>query len=386
MKKVLMVATVPSMIGQFNMDNIQILIELGYEVHVACNFKDRSIWPQNRINEFVGQLKNLEIVYHQIEFSRSPKNVKLIRKSFCQMNLMVKEEQFEFVHCHTPMAGAISRLACYKNNIRVIYTAHGFHFYKGAPLRNWLVYYPIEKVLSQWTDVLITINQEDYQRAKEKFHAKKTVYVPGVGVDIEKICKESVDVEKKKKELGVRQDEIMLLSVGELNENKNHSAVIKALGEIKRQDEKCAGRLRYFIAGKGEQQDKLMEIANSLGVNLHLLGFRNDVPRLLKVADIFLLPSIREGLNVSLMEAMVSKLPIVCSRIRGNTDLVEEGKGGFLFEPMEENDILDKLKKITKMPQKEFCNFGEYNFQKIQKFSSKAVKKKMHSIYSGFSK
>lgn len=384
MKKILIVATVPSMIGQFNMNNIQILKSLAYEVHVACNFRDRSIWPENRIKEFIEKLKELEVNYHQIEFSRSPKDIRRIWKSFYQMNLLISSKEFDLVHCHTPMAGVISRILCHKRSIEVIYTAHGFHFYNGAPLKNWLVYYPIEKTLSRWTDILITINREDYKRAEKKFHAKKTEYVSGVGLDIEMLSSRQVNVEEKRRELGINRDEIMLISVGELNKNKNHVAVIKALGEIKKSD-KNIEHVHYFIAGKGELQNVLMELAEKKGIKLHLLGFRNDVPELLKVADIFILPSIREGLNVSLMEAMACKLPIVCSRIRGNTDLVTEGKGGFLFTPTNQDDIKDKLEELIKMPVEERRGFGEYNFQKIQKFSSKVVERKMRDIYGSFS-
>lgn len=384
MKKVLMIATVPSMIGQFNMNNIRLLKDMGYEVHVACNFRDRSIWPEERIKEFVKLLNTLKVECHQIDFGRSPKSVKKIQKSMYQMSSLMEKETFDFVHCHTPMAGVISRLLCYKKGIKVIYTAHGFHFYKGAPKINWLIYYPIEKLLSCWTDILITINREDFKRAKKKFYAKRTVYIPGVGIDIEKYRNEWTDSKRKREELEIRSDDIMLLSVGELNENKNHKAVIEALGKIRRSNKNSADNLHYFIAGKGELKNRLMELAEREGINLHLLGFRNDVPELLNAADIFILPSIREGLNVSLMEAMACKLPIACSRIRGNVDLVAEEKGGFLFEPLKQSDIIEKLERLIKMSAKERYGFGEYNYQKIQKFRCEEVDIKMHNIYGEF--
>lgn len=384
MKKILVVATVPSMIGQFNMNNIQILKNLGYEVHVACNFRDRSVWTVNRVKRFVGQLEDLKVEYHQIDFSRSPNNIRLIQKSFCQMNLLVMSKKFDVIHCHTPLAGVISRVLCHKNGIKVVYTAHGFHFYCGAPLKNWLIYYPVEKILSRWTDILITINREDYKRARKKFYAQKTIYIPGTGIYIKGLNERQISIEEKRRELGISCDEIMLLSVGELNENKNHRAVIEALGEIKKSDKKYIEYLHYFIAGKGEQQDALIELADKQGIKLHLLGFRDDVPEILKMTDIFILPSIREGLNVSLMEAMACKLPVICSRIRGNTDLITGGKGGFLFVPTKKNDIKNKLEKMIEMSAEERRSFGEYNFQKIQKFSDREVEKKMYSIYKSF--
>ena len=224
-----MVASVTSMIGSFNMNNIKILKDMDYEVHVACNFKDTSVWPEERTRECVKELMHLDVKCHQIEFSRSPADIKRTIKSFAMFNRLVKEHDFDFVHCHTPLTSAIVRVVCHQHNIKVIYTAHGFHFYKGAPLRNWIIYYPIEKILSQWTDVLITINQEDYMRAQEMFYARKTVYVPGVGIDTKKFAPSLSGRERIRHELNISDDRIVLLSVGELNANKNHEAVIRAV-------------------------------------------------------------------------------------------------------------------------------------------------------------
>lgn len=296
MKKMLMTAAVPSMIGQFNMNNIIILLDMGYEVHVACNFRDYSYWPKKRIKEFVEELKKLGVKYHQIEYSRSPKEIIKIRRSFRQLDKLLKVENYAFVHCHTPMAGAISRICCHRNGVKVIYTAHGFHFYKEAPIQNWLIYYPIEKLLSCWTDVLITITKEDYRRAKKDLYSRKTVYIPGVGVCTRKFYNIKLDRKKKRNEIGILPDDFMILSVGELNQNKNHKKVVEALSMIK--DCNC----HYFIAGQGILEQELKEEGRRYGIHLHLLGYRDDIPELLNCADLFVLPSIREGLNVSLME------------------------------------------------------------------------------------
>lgn len=386
MKKMLMVATVPSMIGQFNMSNIYILLDMGYEVHVACNFHDRSIWSEDRIKNLINKLNDIGVRYHQIEFSRSPKDIGKIYKSLSQMGLLMNRFKFEFIHCHTPIASVISRICCHRSNVRVIYTVHGFHFYHGAPLKNWLLYYPVEKVLSKWTDILITINKEDYERAEKKFHPGKIAYVPGAGVDLEKFESDVIDSSEKRKELGIEPDDIMLLSVGELNNNKNHKVIIEALCRLKESEMEYVDHLHYFIAGKGEMQAKLIELAEEKRIKLHLLGFRNDVPELLKAADIFILPSFREGLNVSLMEAMACRIPVACSRIRGNTDLILEGKGGFLFDPKEKEEIEDKLERLIRMSKDELYNLGEYNFRTVQKFCSGVVERKMRNIYKSVSK
>ena len=379
MKKMLMTASVPSMIGQFNMNNIHILLEMGYEVHVACNFRDFSYWPRERIREFLIQLKKLGVHYHQIGFSRSPKNIRMIRQSFRQMDKLLNCQMFEFVHCHTPMAGVVSRVCCHKNKVKVLYTAHGFHFYDGAPIWNWAVYYPIEKILSRWTDLLIAINREDYRRAKRKFHAGMTVYVPGIGLDTKKFERVTVDRNRKRAELGIEPDEIVLLSVGELNKNKNHRVVIEALGGM---DARVSRRFHYCIAGEGKLRDELICLACQKSVNLHLLGFRNDVDELLKTADIFILPSIREGLNVSLMEAMASGLPAIVSDIRGNRDLIDHNCGGKLFYSMDKKGLGD----ILSANEISYGEMGKYNQWKIRRFSQPFVSKVMEKIYRKFSK
>lgn len=372
-----MLAAVPSMIGQFNMENIRLLLDMGYEVHVACNFYDTSVWAKERTKEFKYRLKELEIHYHQIEFCRSPKEVKRIIQSYRQMDVLLKREKFRFVHCHTPVAAAVCRLACHRNQVKVIYTAHGFHFYDGAPIKNWLFYYPVEWLCSWWTDVLITINKEDYRRAKRRLHAKKTVYVPGVGVDTEKFKPDVVCREKKREELGLKETDIMLLSVGELNKNKNHAVVIRALVALNNKS------IHYFIAGQGELKEKLLQLAGRLGIRrrVHLLGYRSDVPELMQAADIYALPSIREGLNVSLMEAMASGLPCICSDIRGNRDLIENNTGGYRVDAMEEHDWEHAIGQNIGSG----SILGGKNAEKIQSFfTAEIVTEKMRKIYAEY--
>ena len=214
MKKMLMLASVASMIDQFNMPNIQLLQEMGYEVHVACNFEKGSTCTSERIQKLKNQLKKMEVKYFQIDFSRNILKINDILKSYKQVKALLQRERYDFIHCHSPIGGAVGRIAGHKMHTKVIYTAHGFHFYKGAPIQNWLLYYPIEKWLSRYTDMLITINKEDYQRARKKFHAKETRYIPGVGIDVEKIQAVQVDREKKREELGIGKDEIFFVVGG----------------------------------------------------------------------------------------------------------------------------------------------------------------------------
>ena len=259
---------------------------------------------------------------------------------------------------------------CILNTV-VNYTAHGFHFYKGAPFKNWLLYYPVEKICAHFTDVLITINKEDYALAQKKMKPKKVEYVPGVGIDVSKFADAVVDRDAKRDEIGVPRDAFVLLSVGELNGNKNHETVIKALAEINNPE------IHYVIAGRGRKKDYLENLAEEKGVKLHLLGFRRDIPELDKVADVFVFPSYREGLSVSVMEAMASGLPIVCSRIRGNTDLVNEN-GGFLFDPM---SIVECREAIEKIRLSNVASMGKYNYSVANEYEVRAINTHMKEIY-----
>lgn len=365
-KRVLMVATVPSMIGQFNRSNIDILQNMGYEVHVAADFTDMSVWPIKRVERFKDEMNSINVLCFQVDFSRNLIELNCHIKSLKQIEKLVDEYHYSFIHTHTPIASVITRIVAHKTGTRVIYTAHGFHFYKGAPLKNWLIFYPVEKWMSRYTDVLITINKEDYKRASAHFHAKKTVYIPGVGVDTDRFKPRESGRKKIRTELGLAPDEIMLLSVGELNENKNHEAVIRAISGLD---------FVYVIVGRGGRKERLEQAAVECRVDLRLTGFRADVADFYDAADVYILPSMREGLNVSLMEAMASGLPIACARIRGNTDLIDEP----LFAPTS----IDEIRRAVKTAIEKKEELGNRNIQKIRSFDLHRVNGLVSEIYRG---
>lgn len=378
--RVLMVASVPSMIGQFNMDNIQILLGMGYKVDVACDFSDMSVWPKAKVMSLKKQMEESGVLCLQVDFSRSPLSIKRHLNAYKKIVRLLKENDYEFIHTHTPIASAIARLAAKKTHTKVIYTAHGFHFYHGAPLKNWVLFYPIEKHLSRYTDILITINKEDYNRAKEKFKSSQIFYVPGIGVDIEKINMCCVDIEHKRTELGLKENDIMLLSVGELSERKNHEAVIRALKVLNND------KIKYFIVGKGQLKEYLENLISDMNLQnqVTLLGFRTDVLDLCKSADIFIFPSLQEGLPVALMEAMACKTIVLCSAIRGNTDLIN--KYEYIFNQDDYNDIVLKMKNIIGERTREeilkiYSKQIEDNYRKLEAFDKREVKKRMENIY-----
>ena len=374
-KKVLMLSSVASMIEQFNMDNIKLLQELGYDVDVACNFIQGNTCSNEVIDELKRKLNNMGVNYFQIDFSRSVFQLHKEYIAYKQVKKILEENNYYFVHCHSPIGGVVGRLVCSQYNTKCIYTAHGFHFYKGAPLKNWILFYPIERLLSSKTDILITINREDYKLALDKMKASRIEFINGVGIDSSKFLLKLFDKEKKRCELGISSSDVMVLSVGELNKNKNHEAIIKALAQI---DSK---NIHYFIAGQGNKKEYLQSLAKEYNVNLHLLGFRTDIIELLNVADIYAFPSQREGLSVALMEAIAAGLPCVVSNIRGNVDLIDDGENGYLVDANDISGYSKAIKKIIDLDEKEKNNYKEYSLNKINNYDMKKVRVKMKEIY-----
>ncbi len=365
--KILYITTVGCTMSFFK-DLIKHLTDQGHTVDLACNEQDYKIDP------FFHELK---LKTFPLSCSRSPfsaGNVKAVK----EIKEIVKNGGYDIVHCHTPIAAACTRLACKgfrKKGLRVIYTAHGFHFFKGAPKQNWAIFYPLEKLCARYTDTLITINREDYELSKNKFKTTKSLYVPGVGINTERFADAACDREAKRKELAVPEDAFLLLSVGELNENKNHRTVIKAIAELESKN------VHYAVAGKGGERENLLSLASELGISdrIHLLGQRNDIRELLKTADAFLHPSLREGLPVSVTEALAAGLPCIVSNIRGCSDLVDEN-GGFLCEPLDKNAFAEKINRL--MFDSALCaSMGEYNRQKATQFDIKAIIDSMCKIY-----
>lgn len=382
MKRVLVLASVASMIDQFNLPNIKLMKEMGYEVDVATNFVEGSTCSDEKIAALKKILEGMNVRCFQIDFSRNVFNIAQNIKAYKQTKKIIDENNYTLIHSHSPIGGFLSRIAvrkARKQGTKMIYTAHGFHFYKGAPLLNWLIFYPIEKICSRWTDVLVTITHEDYLLAQNKMDAKEVVYVPGVGINTADLAPNEDDATikiDKRGELGLSQENIVMLSVGELNKNKNHEILLRAMAQLGRKD------LHYVIAGRGNLKEKLEQLAQELGVSgqLHLLGFRTDAKELFKMADFFAHPSFREGLSVAVMEAMASGLPIICSEIRGNIDLIKNNEGGCLFRPADLDTACQALKNMLESPNRN--SMGLYNLKKAEELDVNAVLEVMRKIYS----
>jgi len=372
-KKALVVTTVASTIDQFCMGDIKILQQY-YDITVAANFSIGNNTSSARVIEFKSELEYAGIQVIEINSTRKPFS-KCNFIAYKELKKVIDKGHFNLIHCHTPVAAMLVRLAALearKYGTKVIYTAHGFHFFKGASMKNWLIYYPIERILAHFTDLLITINHEDYNRAKN-FKAQKVAYIPGVGVDTKKFATPTVNKKEKRQEICVYEDAVVLLSVGELNKNKNHETVIRAVRKLNNP------KVCYVICGKGDLEGHLRELVASLSMEqqVKLLGFRTDVSEIYQVADMFVFPSFREGLSVSLMEAMAAGLPVVCSDIRGNSDLIENGKGGYLVKPDDVEGFAEAIEKVIC----ESISMGLLNMQIINHYDLISVKESMKSLY-----
>lgn len=398
MKKALMHAHTAYMVTQFNIDNIKILQDLGYTVDVACcwNDDDSALSPE-ALKERRKRLDDLGCRVIETASLRKIFNIGELSKAYHQLKSEVEANKYEIVHTQSPIGGVICRLACRKARklygTKVIYAAHGFHFFKGAPLKNWIVFYNVEKWCSRFTDLLITINKEDYDNAR-KFKAKQVAYIPGAGVDTHKFVASDDARARVRKELGIDDDTIVLLSVGELIRRKNHGEVLRALKIMKDNgtlltpdsDERVQPKykLKYLIAGRGKIQGELEETIKHLGLEkyVELLGFRRDIADVFAASDIYVFPSHQEGLPVALMEAMSVGMPVVCSKIRGNTDLINEGEGGYLFDSKDAKSLVAALNKALVDNETKRYEMGQKNVETMREFDKTKVNEVMKNLYS----
>ena len=370
MKKVLFVATVVRLhINMFHKPFIKWFHDQGWQVDVAANndYEDKS----ECIIPFCDH-------FYCLPFARSPLK-KGNWEAYKQLKKLLDEEHYDIIHCHTPMGSVIARLAAgstRNKGTKVIYTAHGFHFYKGAPALNWLLYYPIEKILSRRTDLLLTMNSED-DSAAQKFHAGKVLKVNGVGMDMSRFTEAAPEAKQAvREELGLKDTDTFAISVAQLIARKNHSVLIRAVAKLR------DPHFHLFILGDGVQDQELQDLAVSLNVEkqIHFLGFRRDVYRLCSAADIFLFASLQEGLPVAVMEAMACGLPIIASNIRGNVDLIEPEKGGWLVAPTDVDGFVAAIQDAMRH-REVWQQMKAYNLAKVQRYSIDAVVEQMAEIY-----
>lgn len=373
MSKILFISNISNRITSFVTASIAAAHSLDLDFYQAANWSDA---------------EPIQIDKDEKEYNIKIKNVPISRNPLSKANLIaykelidfIKKESIDYIHCNTPTGGLLGRLVGKKCKVKkVIYQAHGFHFYKGAPKKNWLVYYPVEKWLAHHTDALITINSEDFELAKTKLKLRrngKVYYVPGVGIDTTQYALSAKARKEKRIELKIAENDVALISMGDLIKRKNYDTAIRAIAEANN------SALQYFICGKGPEEENLKALAESLGVSdqIHFLGFRSDIKNLLAAVDIFLFTTKQEGLPRSMMEAMACGLPCIASDIRGNVDLIENGKGGYLISPKDVAGFSTAIKKLS-LDQKLRQFMGINNLETIKNYDVAVIKKEIASIY-----
>lgn len=359
----------PIKLNNVNRPGINAAIDMGYDVILGVQ--------RARPEELECELP---IKLYDAHTYRSITAFKDNKIAYDNLNKVIRENDVEVIHCNTPVGGMVGRLCGKKNKVKkVIYTAHGFHFYKGAPLFNRTVLKWAEQIMAHWTDAIITMNQEDYAAA-QKFKLRKggkVYFIHGVGITLKDFEGLSHLRQQKREEMGVADDDIVLISMGDLVPRKNYGAAIRAIAKAN------DPRLQYMICGRGPEVENLQALAKELGVEnqIHFLGFRTDVKELLTGADMFLFTTRQEGLPRSMMEAMASGLPCVASAIRGNVDLIENGVNGYTCLTDDVDGYAAAIAKIASDPALRET-MRSNNLEKIKQYDITVVEQETRAIYA----
>lgn len=368
-KKVAFIATVYRHLEAFHIPFIKLLQDKGFEVHAygALDFGKEGLLRNN-------------VICHDIPFKRNPFHLKNSKALIALVKSFEKEE-YEMVHFHTPVASIIGRIAAKIARIPyVIYTAHGFHFFEGASKISWLLYYPLEKVMARLTDALITINNEDFKRAKNFRVRDKVYFVPGVGVETKEFAfeNEAKIKQNKRAELGLSDTDFVIVCVAELNDNKNQNQLIEAVQVLTRK----YNEVKCLLVGVGESEQALKDKVKSLNLNntIQLLGFRNDIPELLAAGDVIALLSKREGLPKALMEALAASKPIVSTDIRGSRDTVVDGVNGYLVPVSDVTATVNVFNALLSAPS-ELEKMGKQSKKMSFKYDLNNILFEMYHIY-----
>ena len=369
--KVLLTATVQSHICQFHRPLVEVLHAMGCQVHVAA---------RNNLAEKNGLQLDFADQVFDVPFARSPKSPDNIR-AYRQLKKIIENEHYDVIHCNTPMGGIVTRLAARntrKKGTVVIYTAHGFHFYQGAPKKNWLVFYPIEKWFSRLTDILVTITREDYNLAKQKFHCQ-VARIHGVGVDESRYWPVSEEERRQlRKELGFEDGQPVILCVGELLPNKNQKMAIRAMQNVVKEFPDA----QLLLAGNGPEEENLQkQIADcALEENVQMLGYCTCLEKYQRAADVLVACSRREGLPLNLVEAMLSGNPVVASGNRGHRELVQTGKNGFLV-PLDDDRAMSAFLIKLLQDHRLRDDMGTNAMAYAAKYGASHVKEELNEIY-----
>jgi glycosyltransferase EpsD len=374
--KILFVTTISDTVNAFLIPHLQMLTNKGHQVDLAFALQA----------EIDPRILDMGCKIHLMPFKRAIKDKKNLT-AFKNIRTLLKKEQFHFVHTHTPVASVLTRLAYITLPglaTSIIYTAHGFHFFNQAPFINWLLYYPVEKFLSRFTRVLVTINNEDYQRACQKFKAHHTCFVNGVGVNLDKFkpCSQREKI-RLRKIYGYDESDFIVFFAAEFTQGKNQALLIHAVNALK----KNISKMRLLLAGTGDLLKTCRDLVERLHIHeqVHLMGYQKNIHELLAISDIAVSSSRREGLPVNIMEAMATGLPVIATRCRGNRDLVSHGYNGILVD-------IDNVQQMIEAIYLLFVNqtlrrvYGKNSLNRIEKYSLPRILAEMDKIYDQFMK
>ena len=365
MAKRILITCTDSMMKQFLEPHVRNLAENGYEVEIACSE------VLNRMTEVRQDLERL-VPVHQLHLKRSPLAVSNAR-GYRELKKLIDSGHYDLIWTNEPVMGVVTRMAARKarkQGTRVMYMVHGFHFYKGAPLPNWMLFCPVERMMASKADCICTINREDYARAR-KMRTPRAAYIHGVGIDTDRL-RPGENPTDLRNELGLPKEAFLVLSVGELNANKNQQVIIRAIARMK------DPAIHYVLCGKGDQRQNLEVLARELDIadHIHFLGYRKDIADICRQSDVFALPSRREGLPFAAMEAMYCGLPLVNSGIRGLTDITEDGVSGYICDPDDTERYAGSIRKLKNAPE-DRSRMGERNQKTVEAYTAARTKQEI---------
>ena len=367
-KNRILVTSTDLMMVQFLVPHIKYLSDKGYNIDVACSNVG------GRIDEVNEKLRDYAENIFVVSLQRSPLSSKNI-VGYYEIKKILEKNHYDLIWTNEPVMGVATRLAAKKlksNGTKVMYMVHGFHFYKGAPKLNWMLYYPIEKMMSKYCDIITTINHEDFEIAK-RFKGKGAKYIHGIGINTDRL--NNINEQNIREEIGLSKEDFIVLSVGELNENKNHRVIIRALAQVNDKS------IHYVVCGKGDQLDNLVNLSKELGIesNVHFLGYRTDVVDICNQSDLFAFPTFREGLGLAALEAMYCGLPLVTSNSRGPVDFMKNGETGFICDPNNPEEFARAI-NIIKNDIELQLNMKKTNKILAYPYCVESVKNEIHSI------
>ena len=365
MAKRILITCTDSMMKQFLEPHVRNLAENGYEVEIACSE------VLNRMTEVRKDLEQL-VPVHQLHLKRSPLAVSNAR-GYRELKKIIDSGRYDLIWTNEPVMGVATRLAARKarkQGTRVMYMVHGFHFYKGAPLPNWMLFCPVERMMASKADCICTINREDYARAR-RMRTPRAAYIHGVGIDTDRL-RPGENPTDLRNELGLPKEAFLVLSVGELNANKNQQVIIRAIAMLN------DPAIHYVLCGKGDSRQELEKLAKELKIadHVHFLGYRKDIADVCRQSDVFALPSRREGLPFAAMEAMYCGLPLVNSGIRGLTDITEDGVSGYICDPDDTERYAGSIRKLKNAPE-DRSRMGERNQKTVEAYTAARTKQEI---------